>query len=395
MTTPADPIYRSWTSSQWEQWFRDDVASTRRWKDLEDTLDSIHETHDLGDLLVKEGSLARDPATGMTDEPLRSAVDALVRSHVIPVPDSLRKEGSTSGPLDHADWAVEFSLMSAEFRQQLFEGWLRVNPVEFAPPPDPALLPQPWWRVSKPMAWVAAGAAATILVAGTWIIVDKGDAAESPQAQPALSEQDDPIVTEPGDTADTGNAGSPNNEPADDPADPEPAVDADSAPSGTTTDSVDDPFGDLYRTWDDLSPIDPDRSVDGVSGQDVMDATDSTAMQVVSNADDAATEITLSFAGDAQEAHSENGKWSLAGDVLIYQSNGRILNILIRDDGSVKISDAPSGMSITSQWLSPEQFLIVITGLALNPGTQVEATTLIEAYGGFMSDTLSLITSNP
>lgn len=86
---------------------------------------------------------------------------------------------------------------------------------------------------------------------------------------------------------------------------------------------------------------------------------------------------------------------SLGGDVLISPPEGRILNVLFRRDGTITISDIPSGISITSEWLTAGELLIVITGLALNPGTQVEAIVLLEAYGGFMSDVIGLITTDP
>lgn len=70
MTTPTGPVYQSWTNSKWEQWFRDGVASTQKWKDFERTLDSLHEDSDTRNPVLQEGSLARDPATR---PPIRSS----------------------------------------------------------------------------------------------------------------------------------------------------------------------------------------------------------------------------------------------------------------------------------------------------------------------------------
>lgn len=81
----------------------------------------------------------------------------------------------------------------------------------------------------------------------------------------------------------------------------------------------------------------------------------------------------------------------MSGDIIITPPEGRVLNVLIRPDGKIKISDIPSGMSITSQWVTPDELVVVIAGLLLGPGTQVEALMLIEAYGGFMSDAVSLL----
>ncbi len=158
------------------------------------------------------------------------------------------------------------------------------------------------------------------------------------------------------------------------------------------------PFRDLYRTFDDLDGIDPDRSVDGVSGQDFMDATDVSALTVVSDPADDATTISISFGGAAQEAVTEETgtlmSRAIGADVLISPPEGRVLNVLFDSDGKTKISDIPSGMSITSEWLTPDELLIVIAGLLLAPGTQIEAFVLIEAYGGFMSDVVSLVLSS-
>jgi hypothetical protein len=159
-----------------------------------------------------------------------------------------------------------------------------------------------------------------------------------------------------------------------------------------------DPFRDLFRAFDDLDEIDPDRSVDGVSGQDFMDATDGLALKVVSSPADSATTIAITFNGAAQEAVTEQSgtlmSRSFGADVLITPLDGRILNVLFHSDGKIKISDIPSGMSITSKWVTPDELLILIAGLLLTPGAQVEAIVLMGAYGGFMSDAVRLALSS-
>jgi len=159
-----------------------------------------------------------------------------------------------------------------------------------------------------------------------------------------------------------------------------------------------DPFADLFRSYPDLDEIDGDRSVDGVSGYDFMEAVDILGLEVISNPFEDETTIGLTFNGAAQDIVTEESgtlmSRSITADVLITPPEGRILNVILRADGKVKISDIPAGMSIASQWVAPDELIIIIAGLALDPGTQVEAFVLLDAYGGFMSDVVSLVLSS-
>ena len=165
----------------------------------------------------------------------------------------------------------------------------------------------------------------------------------------------------------------------------------------TTSESASDPLGDLEPAWED-SEIDLALVFGGVSGQDVTSATDVKRLDVTSNAAESETAMTVAFYGNARDIGSEEvgtlKSRSLSMDVLISRPGERVLNVLYRADGKIKISDIPPGMAITSEWLTPDELLIVITGLALTPGTQVEAHALIEAYGGFMADVVSLLMSS-
>ncbi|MCL1593686.1 MAG: hypothetical protein M3132_04960 [Actinomycetia bacterium] len=178
---------------------------------------------------------------------------------------------------------------------------------------------------------------------------------------------------------------------ADEPA----AVDAAASDDIDLTWVSEDPFRDLFRTSDDLDAIDPDRELDGVSGQDFMEVVDLVGMTVTSKGGDNLTEIILEFAGGAEDIRTEEfgnlSSRSISGDVIITPPEGRSLNVLYRPDGKIKISDIPTGMSITSEWVTPNELIVTIIGLALNPGTQVEAAMLYEAYGGFMSDVVTLL----
>lgn len=163
------------------------------------------------------------------------------------------------------------------------------------------------------------------------------------------------------------------------------------------SDSEDDPTGDVEQAFDDLDAIDGKRSVNGVTGNDVIDATDLVRLDVVSDAAAEETRITVAYNGNARDiATEEAGILKSIGhglDVLIRPPEGRFLNVLYGSDGKIKISDIPSWMAITSEWVTPNELLIMIAGLALSPNTQVEAFALIEAYGGFMADVVSLLMS--
>jgi len=251
------------------------------------------------------------------------------------------------------------------------------------------MLPQPWWRTSKAVGWAAAGIVTVALGAGAVTIIGGSDSGGE------FQQQDTPDTTAPALTVNSPDTTAASAAPAGDAQ----AADEQSDAPESTIDSVDDPVGDVSRAFPDLDGVDPDRSVDGYPGLLAIDSADITGLTVVSNADGNTTTIAIGFNGDAQGINTEESgtlmSRSLGGDVLITPSEGRILNVLFRRDGTIKISDIPSGMSITSEWLTPGEFLIVITGLALNPGTQVEAIVLLEAYGGFMSDVVGLLTTNP
>lgn len=261
---------------------------------------------------------------------------------------------------------------------------------EFQPVGDQGYIPQPWWRQSKPLKWTLFGTAAVLIGVGAVVITNGTEATDGTQAPSVVVEQDqaNPVDS----SGASGSVGI--DTPAEDSVDATSDATKTSSAAGTTTDSVTDPLGDQYQSFDDLDPIDPSKTRDGVSGQDVLDKTDLIGMSVTVNSADATTEIALTFSGAAQEVQNASGQ-SLTGDVLIYQSSGRVLNVLIRNDGSVKISDIPGGMSISSRWLTLDEFVIVIFGLSLDPATQVEAYALIEAYAGFMTDLVTLVTSTP
>lgn len=402
---PNGAILENWSTAELESWFREHVESDSQYhseqywggtnhvskfpEDLHEGLRAINSSQsEIADRFFDHDAAK---AFGRLSPEIRDTFFfAWMHNHrsVDPVIDS---ESISS---EWADPAAVGALITLPDGTQITDDM--ANPDyepsdSTGPPPSPNDPPQPWWRTPRAMQWVAVGVVTIIVVAGAVIII--GSSEDSP-TEATNSAQDTPTTTavpateSPEDTTAASDA----------PAGDSQATSQQSATPESTIDSVDDPVGDVSRAFPDLDGVDPDRSVDDYPGQLAIDNADITELTVVSNADGNTTSIAIGFNGNAQGINTEESgtliSRSLGGDVLISPPEGRILNVLFRRDGTIKISDIPSGMSITSEWLTPGQFLIVITGLALNPGTQVEAIVLLEAYGGFMSDVARLITTN-
>lgn len=179
------------------------------------------------------------------------------------------------------------------------------------------------------------------------------------------------------------------------PAEDEPG--ASSSASGTTSNSVDDPAGDLSRAFSDLDGIDPEREDGGFTGQKIIETIDVASVTVNATAPDGPTVMEIGFYGDVQHILTEVvgtlRSRSVSADVLLIAPNGKILNVRFKPDGTIKISDIPAGMSIASEWSTPDTLRIVIQGLALEVGTQADVIALTEAYGGIMKDVASLTTT--
>ncbi len=143
--------------------------------------------------------------------------------------------------------------------------------------------------------------------------------------------------------------------------------------------AVADGTGDLVRTWDDFDPIESPNA-----------AADVTEMQVEVDAGGNRTRITLSFAGDARSLTGIAGE-ELEADILIRPpDDGQIHNILLREDGSSKLSDPPSGMGVTSGWTDGGTLVFDVTGYAAPNGATVSLRTIQEYRGTFSSDELEL-----
>ena len=249
-------------------------------------------------------------------------------------------------------------------------------------------------RTKKRALTIAAGLGA-VAVLVVLVILFNGDTPESASAAPSVTL---PTTGEPLPGLDE----DPPSENSAEPVPPEAAEDAkdteaQSSAAGTTTDFVDDAVGDLTQAFPDLDGIDPDRSDGGITGQFVVDTIDIVGVAVTTTAPAGPTIIEIAFNGDVGSVLTETlgtlRSRTVSADVLLIAPNGNTLNVLFKTDGSIKISDIPAGMSIASAWAAPDSLRIVIQGLALEPGTQVDTKALIEAYGGIMMDEASLTTS--
>lgn len=136
---------------------------------------------------------------------------------------------------------------------------------KFQPVGDQGYIPQPWWRQSKPLKWTLFGTAAVFIGVGAVVITNGTEATDGIQAPSVVVEQDQ---ANPADSS--GASGSVSTDTtAEDSGDATSDATKTSSAAGTTTNSVTDPLGDQYQSFDDLDPIDPSRTSDGVSGQDV------------------------------------------------------------------------------------------------------------------------------
>ena len=88
------------------------------------------------------------------------------------------------------------------------------------------------------------------------------------------------------------------------------------------------------------------------------------------------------------------GRAARRRDILISPPDeGRICNILIREDGASKISDPPSGMSVLSGWTAEDELIFDIFGYVPPTDATFWVRTIQEYRGTFSSDEVSLVTS--
>jgi len=143
---------------------------------------------------------------------------------------------------------------------------------------------------------------------------------------------------------------------------------------------------DDWLQFSGFDEIVPDRTDGEYIAGDGMDAADLTRMGVSSSSE--GTSVTLGFAGDAQDVQANRGE--LTGNFVIVLSDGERWEVIFQDDGSVKIVSAKPGMSVTFEWLTPQQMLFRLTGITVDPGSTLEATIFLEIFTGINMDVVSL-----
>ncbi len=254
----------------------------------------------------------------------------------------------------------------------------------------------PSTKTKKRALAIAAGLGAVVVLI-VLLLLFNNDAPES--ASTALSGTE-PTTEEPLPGLDEDPPGESSAEPVQ-PEDAEEGNDTEAKASaaGTSTDFANDAVGDLTQAFPDLDGIDPDRIDGGITGKLVLETIDLVGVAVTSTAPAGPTIIEIAFNGDVESVLTETfgtlRSRTVSADVLLIAPNGNTLNVLFKPDGSVKISDIPAGMSIASAWAAPDSLRIVIQGLSLEPGTQVDVLALVEAYGGIMRDEVTLTTTGP
>jgi|GEM_PF-2851883 len=160
-----------------------------------------------------------------------------------------------------------------------------------------------------------------------------------------------------------------------------------SIPSGAADWSTDDPLGD-YEQWSDFDVIDRTRERGGVNAGEFQDAADLSGISVSVAGD--STLVTVSHAGDAQSFQAES-EGDFSESVVLVLSDGTRWEVIFHDDGSVKIVSAPPGVSVTKEWITPQQVLFTLSGITVDAGSTIEATLFLEIFGGAMIDVVNLI----
>ena len=150
---------------------------------------------------------------------------------------------------------------------------------------------------------------------------------------------------------------------------------------GSGTYSVTDPLNDFAPSFINGQPI-----------ENPSNAGDVTNMQVVVAGGN--TTVTVTFDGNAQGLQTEGGEELAAGLQFIPVGNERFIDILFGEDGSVKISDQPSGASISSNWAAPNTLVFEITGLTPAKGATVRFETIQRLGFGHSTDEVLLSTGD-
>ena len=143
--------------------------------------------------------------------------------------------------------------------------------------------------------------------------------------------------------------------------------------------SVTDPQNDFVPAFSDKDAIANPSAAGDVTGLDVAVA-------------DGNTTVTVNFAGPAETLMTEGGEELGAALQFIPLGDERWIDILFNEDGSVKISDAPSGSRITARWLAANVLVFEITGLTPSSGATVRFATIQRQGFSHSTDEVSLST---
>jgi hypothetical protein len=143
--------------------------------------------------------------------------------------------------------------------------------------------------------------------------------------------------------------------------------------------SVTDPQNDFMPAFSDKEAIANPSAVGDVTGLDVAVA-------------DGNTTVTVTFAGSAEGLMTEGGEELAAALQFIPVGDERWIDILFDEDGSVKISDPPSGSRITATWSASNVLVFEILGVTPASGATVRFATIQRQGFSHSTDEVSLAT---
>ena len=381
-------------ASERQQWFSDNLA-----QDMERWLGQN-----------KSGKSERPPGTrDELDPELLQGFEKMLELEQLALGE-IRSTRLVLNAHPDTDWAAAFSRLSTETQLGIFRGWTRQHaPAEVATDvdfvsgkeilitlPDGSQMAENWDRDNpnydpsdytlpedrgmkskaggrRLILRFGMGGILSLLVAGGLYLALSGD--DSPSS---LSSSDATA-----DTADTDTA-SPTSGTDEEigAAGPEESI-----PSGAADWSTADPLGD-FEKWDIFDVIDRTRERGGVNAGEFQDAADLSGLSVSASGD--TTLVTVSHGGDAQSAQAES-EGDFSESVVVVLSDGTRWEVIFHDDGSVKIVSAPPGVSVTKEWITPQQVLFTLSGITVDAGSTIEATLFLGIFGGAMIDVVNLI----
>jgi len=141
--------------------------------------------------------------------------------------------------------------------------------------------------------------------------------------------------------------------------------------------SVTDPQNDFVPAFADKDAITTPNSAGDVTRLDVAIANGNTT-------------VTVNFAGPAEELMTEGGQELAAALQFIPIGDERWIDILFNEDGSVKISDPPSGSRITATWTAANVLVFEILGVTPASGATVRFATIQRSGFAHSTDEVSL-----